>query len=108
MRVRTMRSFSLSRFGLPVLLAVVVISAAGAAISNVEISEFEQAGLEMSFRVVWESEDMGTNGTTTGTDDDSPTNFVDMWLLSKQANPSSWIETVIKQVTPFIPTMSTS
>lgn len=57
--------------------------------SNVQVPEFEQAGLELSFRVSWDTEPESVSAES---------DLVDIWLLSRQPNPSSWLETVLQEV----------
>lgn len=71
-----------------IVFAFIAVSS-DANLSNVQVPEFEQAGLELSFRVSWDTEPESVS---------SESDLVDIWLLSRQPNPSSWLETVLQEV----------
>lgn len=74
-------------------LLLTAAAASGTIISDVDILHYGQAGLDFSFRVEWES--AGDNGTARAS-------AIDLWMLTKQADPSSWFETVIEEVCNYI------
>lgn len=87
-------------------------SGSDAIYSDVEISNFDQSALELSFRVSWKT--VGGGGGEGGSDSNSSASAttasaasaastgssdkVDVWLLTRQPNPSSWMETVLMEV----------
>lgn len=79
-------------------------SGSDAMYSDVKISNFDQSALELSFRVSWKTGRGGGGGgdaessaqAATGSAGSSDT--VDIWLLTRQPNPSSWMETMLKEV----------
>ena len=85
-------------------------SGSDAIFSDVEISSFDQSALELSFRVSWETAGGGGGGGGGGdsensasaaaasTGSTSSSDKVDVWLLTRQPNPSSWMETILVQV----------
>lgn len=59
-----------------------------ASFSNVQISQFQQAGLDLSFLVSW---DTAGNPST-------DSHLIDIWLETRQPDPSTFVETVIHKV----------
>lgn len=93
-------------------------SGSDAIFSDVEISDFDQSALELSFRVSWNTAGGGGGGgggggdsesspsaaagsssaATASTGSASSSDKVDVWLLTRQPNPSSWMETILMEV----------
>lgn len=70
--------------------SILAIAATSDAIfTNVEISNFVQSGLKLNFRVSW---DTLSKSPPDGAD------LIDIWLLTRQPDPSSWMETALVQV----------
>lgn len=77
-----------------VLVVAMLSERTDAIFSNVEVSNFGQSALELSFRVSW------STGVGASAESSSPagSDTVDVWLLTRQPNPSSWMETKLRQV----------
>lgn len=60
-------------------------------LSNVRISSSDQAGLELSFLLTW---DTGAEMNTSA----ASTELINVWLITRQSDPSSWMETVVVEV----------
>lgn len=67
-------------------LAFVIPADAG--FSNVQVSQFQQAGLDLSFLVSWD----------TAADPSADSHLIDIWLETRQPDPSSFVETVLHRV----------
>lgn len=85
------------------LMVLLVSGGTDAIFSDVEISNFEQSALELSFRVSWNTAGEGASAEKSKAGSDT----VDVWLLTRQPNPSSWMETVLKQVRSYSKNMIT-
>lgn len=77
---------SLAAYGGAILATAISADAAG--FSNVRISQFEQLGLDLAFLVSWD---------TTG-DPSSVLDVMDIWLETRQSDPSSFVQTALEQV----------
>lgn len=60
----------------------------GASFANVQISQFQQTGLDLSFLVSWDS------AASPSTD----SHLIDIWLETRQPDPSTFVETVLHKV----------
>ncbi|CAM9449851.1 unnamed protein product [Ectocarpus fasciculatus] len=80
----------------PFIRGVVVVALAKAAsadpsFSNVKISQFQQAGLDLSFLVSWDT------AYTTSENPSSGPGVIDIWLQTRQTEAASIVETVLQQ-----------
>lgn len=75
-----------------VVVALAKAASADASFSNVNISQFQQAGLDLSFLVSWDTAD------TTNENPSSGSGLIDIWLETRQTEASSMVETVLQQV----------
>ncbi|CAM9230207.1 unnamed protein product [Ectocarpus sp. 12 AP-2014] len=73
------------------LVALAKAASADASFSNVKISQFQQAGLDLSFLVSWDTAD------TTSEDPSAGSGLIDIWLETRQTEASSMVETVLQQ-----------
>lgn len=60
----------------------------GASFSNVQISQFQQTGLDLSFLVSWDT--VGNPSTDS--------HLIDIWLETRQPDPSTFVQTVLHKV----------
>lgn len=67
-------------------LAVAISVDAG--FSNVKVSQFQQAGLDLSFLVSWDT--AGSPSTDS--------HLIDIWLETRQPDPSTFVETALHKV----------
>lgn len=82
-----MRHFFRNRVAAYYVILAVAVSA-DASFSNVEISEFEQLGLDLTFQVSWDTAENPSSGA----------DLVDIWLQTRQPDPSSFVQTALEQV----------
>eukprot|EP00752_Nemacystus_decipiens_P017872 g16022.t1 len=77
----------LSRSSCAAFAALLAISkpADGASFANVQISQFQQTGLDLSFLMSWD-----TPGSPS-----TDTHLIDIWLETRQPDPSTFVETVL-------------
>lgn len=69
-------------------LAIAMPPVEGASFANVQISQFQQTGLDLSFLVSWDS--AGSPSTDS--------HLIDIWLETRQPDPSTFVETVLHKV----------
>ncbi|CAN0131448.1 unnamed protein product [Scytosiphon promiscuus] len=76
-----------SRIRTAALTVLATTISADASFSNVKIAQFEQAGLDLSFLVSWDTADSAA----------SVVNSVDIWLETRQGGNNSGVETILEK-----------
>lgn len=77
-----------SRTAVPAFAFLAIVIPVDAGFSNVQISQFQQTGLDLSFLVSWDT--VGNPSTDS--------HLIDIWLETRQPDPSTFVETVLHKV----------